>query len=141
MFLARGHGYVYRIYGVHLCFNVVTGPQGVGEAVLVRALEPLEGLDLMAARRGNADPRALCSGPGKLAAALGIGPEHDGVDLCTGRLRLHAGRPVPLAQVAAERRVGLSRAVERELRFFPRGSPWVSRGAAVPSGRMRAALR
>lgn len=141
MFLARGHGYVYRIYGVHRCFNVVTGPEGVGEAVLVRALEPLEGLELMVARRGRSDPRELCSGPGKLVAALGIGPEHDGVDLTRGPLRILAGGPVPRGRIVAASRIGVSRAAERVLRFFPRDCPWVSRGAPAGSGRIGADLR
>lgn len=72
MFLAGGHAYVYLIYGMHHCFNVVSGRDGEGEAVLIRALEPLEGLDAMRARRGRSGDRDLCRGPGRLAAALEI---------------------------------------------------------------------
>ncbi|MBI5363469.1 MAG: DNA-3-methyladenine glycosylase, partial [Planctomycetes bacterium] len=86
MFAAGGTAYVYRIYGVHLCFNVVTGPTGSGEAVLVRALEPLRGVELQRTRRGIADLRALCSGPGKLVQALGIRREHDGTSLVDGAI-------------------------------------------------------
>ena len=88
MFLAAGHAYVYLIYGVHQCFNVVTGPEGTGEAVLVHALEPLAGLQLMRARRGVLRDRDLCSGPGKLARAMGLGPEQDGASLRQGTLLL-----------------------------------------------------
>src|SRR5262245_24782272 len=77
MFEVPGTAYVYRIYGMHHCVNVVAAPHGSAEAVLLRALEPLVGVDLMRARRGRDDVRALCSGPGKLVEALAIGPEHD----------------------------------------------------------------
>ena len=86
MFGPAGRSYTYLIYGMYRCFNVVTGPKGVGEAVLIRALEPLEGLDLMAMRRGRAEPKALCSGPGKLVIALGISGLPDGSDLRKGPL-------------------------------------------------------
>ena len=81
MFGPPGRSYTYLIYGMYRCFNVVTGPAGLGEAVLIRALEPVEGLELMAQRRGKRDPKALCSGPGKLVIALGIADLPNGSDL------------------------------------------------------------
>lgn len=125
MFAAPGTAYVYLIYGVHHCLNVVTASEGVGEAVLLRALEPLEGLERMAARRGRSRPRELCSGPGKLAAAFGLTREHDGLRFNAGELRLLHGRPVTEVEVGP--RVGLGQAKELPLRFREAGSPWVSR--------------
>jgi DNA-3-methyladenine glycosylase len=123
MFLARGHVYVYRIYGMHHCFNVVTGPAGRGEAVLVRALEPLEGLERMRARRGGRRDRDLCSGPGKLTQALGIGPEHDGVAL-DGALRIQPREGRVALEVGP--RVGITRSADLPLRFWIRGGAWCS---------------
>jgi DNA-3-methyladenine glycosylase len=125
MFGEPGTAYVYLIYGVHHCLNVVTAPQGVGEAVLLRALEPLEGLDLMAARRGRSAPRELCSGPGKLVQALGVTREDDGLRFGVGGLVLHAGDET--CEILAGPRVGLSKAEELPLRFRAKGSSWVSR--------------
>ncbi len=128
MFLAPGHAYVYRIYGLHHCFNVVTGPEGVGEAVLVRALEPIEGLEAMALRRGRAGARELCSGPAKLVQALGIGARHDGLDLLGGPLRIElAADPIAAARILSGPRVGISRAADLHLRYAIADDPWVSR--------------
>ena len=124
MFLARGHAYVYRVYGVHHCFNVVTGPAGRGEAVLIRALEPLLGLESMRVARGRSPVRDLCSGPGKLVQALAIGPEHDGVPL-GDRLRI-VPRPARVV-IEAGPRIGVSRGADLALRFWIRGDPWRSR--------------
>ncbi len=129
MFLTPGHAYVYRIYGMHLCFNVSSARAGVGEAVLVRALEPLEGRELMAARRGTQDPRRLCDGPGKLCQALDIGMQHDGVDLGVGALHIEPARRPRGARVEVSTRIGLSRGEDEPLRFLLGGSSWVSRRA------------
>jgi len=126
MFGPPGRLYVYRSYGVHWCANIVCGEQGVGAAVLLRALEPTTGLEGMRTRRGVDDPRLLCSGPGRLAQALAISGEDDGAPLDTPPFELVApvGRE---CDVVTGRRVGISRAVERPWRYSLRGSAYVSR--------------
>jgi len=132
MFLAPGHAYVYLIYGVHLCFNVVTGGSGVGEAVLIRALEPLEGLELMRARRGGLTGHSLTNGPGKCAQAMGLELAHDGRGLGEGSLRLAArARGWSPGRMVATRRVGISKSTELPLRFLDEDSSWVSRPRSV----------
>ena len=118
MFEAAGAGYVYLIYGMHLCFNVVTGAAGQGEAVLIRALEPLEGLDAMRRRRGGrASDRDLCRGPGRLAQALGIERADDGgVLLAGGRIQLIDRSAAPVA-VEVGPRIGITKSAELPLRF------------------------
>jgi DNA-3-methyladenine glycosylase len=132
MFGPPGRAYIYLIYGMHRCFNVVTGPPGVGEAVLIRALEPLAGLDLMRRRRGVEDIRNLCNGPGKLVQALGLGPAHNDTSLARGALRLlvadsYPGGPPAAAPLRVVPRVGISVAVDLPLRFYFEGNPWVSK--------------
>jgi DNA-3-methyladenine glycosylase len=128
MFGRPGHLYVYFTYGMHFCMNVVTGGAGEGSAVLLRAAEPLEGLDEMRARRGVGDPRSLCSGPGRLCQALGVDRADNGADLVRGSgLRLHEGSPVAIDRIAVSTRVGIRHAVERPWRFFARDDPFVSR--------------
>lgn len=118
MFEAAGAGYVYLIYGMHLCFNVVTGAAGRGEAVLIRALEPLEGLDAMRRRRGGrASDRDLCRGPGRLAQALGIERADDGGELLAGgRIQLIDRSAAPAA-VEVGPRIGITKSAELPLRF------------------------
>lgn len=122
MFLVGGRCYVYRIYGIHCCANVVTGPEGIGAAVLIRALEPVEGIEIMRSRRfgenGDTGPKSeylknLCDGPGKICQALGITVEdHDGSDLTVkirpGRLSISRGSTVPDEKVGISVRIGLS---------------------------------
>ncbi|MGH2572430.1 MAG: DNA-3-methyladenine glycosylase [Actinomycetota bacterium] len=135
MFGPPGHLYVYFTYGMHFCANVVTGRRGEGSAVLLRAVEPLEGIEWMRRRRGVADPQALCSGPARLTQAFGIGRPDDGVDLVSGRdLFFSEGRPLVEAQIGAGPRVGISVATDRVWRYFEAGSQFVSRG---PSRRAR----
>lgn len=132
MFHRAGLAYVYRSYGVHFCLNIVTGEEGTGEAVLIRALEPLEGLEAMALARGfqpEAPPRQFCSGPGKLTAALGITLEHDGCDLLEPRsaLQLFSGDPVAESAILRTPRIGISQAMDWPRRFTIAGCPWESR--------------
>jgi DNA-3-methyladenine glycosylase len=123
--------YVYRSYGIHALLNAVCEPEGVGAAVLIRALEPLHGIDLMRRRRGPLPDRQLCSGPGKLTLALGIELELNGSSLVRGPVRVHA-RPVTWRDPAidADRRIGITKAADLPWRFCARGSRWLSRPAA-----------
>jgi DNA-3-methyladenine glycosylase len=125
MFGPPGRLYVYRSYGVHWCANVVCGREGVGAAVLLRALEPTEGLDVMQVRRRVVDRRLLCSGPGRLAEALAITGAHDGASLDAPPFELRPPRRE--VDVVSGPRVGISRGVERPWRYVFRGSPYVSR--------------
>jgi DNA-3-methyladenine glycosylase len=137
MFLPGGHAYVYFVYGMHHCLNVVTGPKERGEAVLIRAGEPLEGLATMQRLRGLAlrdgrEPRPgdLAGGPAKLCDALSIGLAQNGARFDRGDLVLRRGTPVPEAQVARGPRVGVDYAGEAAawpLRFAIRGSRHVSK--------------
>jgi len=133
LFRRRGLAYVYFIYGNHFCLNVSSGPEGVGAGVLLRAAEPLDGIAAMEARRNGAAVRDLCRGPGRLAAAFGITRAQDGIDLCApGPLWLAAPlRPAEAPGTSV--RIGLTRAADRELRFYERGSPYVSGPAALSS--------
>jgi DNA-3-methyladenine glycosylase len=125
MFGPGGSAYVYFIYGMHRCMNVVTGPEGEAAAVLVRALEPTHGLDVMAARRnGHAE---LTSGPGRLGEALALTTDLCGEDLRSPPLELLGGWRVRDEDVGISARIGISRAVDWPLRFFVRGNRWVSR--------------
>jgi DNA-3-methyladenine glycosylase len=126
MYGPPGRAYVYRIYGMHWCVNVVTGPEGDPQAVLIRGLEPLEGVDVMAHRRS--DRRPLTAGPGRLCEALGISSDHYGHDLCLPPLRLERGWAVPDGAVGASGRVGVRAAADLPLRFYVLGSAGVSRG-------------
>lgn len=123
MFGPRGHAYVYRSYGIHWCLNFTCGPDR-GSAVLIRALEPIVGLDRMRERRGLADPRALCSGPGKLCQALAITREHDGLRLDEPPFQL---RPGEAAGIIAGPRIGISKAADLAWRFGEAGSKFLSR--------------
>ncbi|MBL0169239.1 MAG: DNA-3-methyladenine glycosylase [Gemmatimonadaceae bacterium] len=125
LFGPPGTAYVYFIYGMHWCVNAVTREDGYGSAVLIRALQPLEGIDLMRARRTKArGDGQLCNGPGKLCAALGIDRAFDGASLTGGSaLTIYAGTPVPDADVVVGPRVGISKAVDLNLRFRDATSP------------------
>lgn len=131
-----GHAYVYFVYGMHWCMNVVAAREGRPEAVLLRALEPLRGVELMRARRGEQVPdEGLLRGPANLCKGMGIDRRHDGADLVTGSLYVVDGEPVPAKAVVRTPRVGVAYAGEdalREWRLFVRGSRAVSgpRGAS-----------
>ena len=129
LFMSPGTAYVYRSYGVHALLNAVCEEEGTGAAVLIRALEPLEGVALMRRRRGHEDERALCSGPGKLTQALGIGLDLNATSLADGAIEV-LPRPAvdsPPRIVLGER-IGITRAVELPWRFCDAGkSRFVSR--------------
>ena len=124
MFGPGGHAYVYRVYGAHWCLNVVGGEER-GAAVLIRALEPTHGLDLMRRRRGAEDIRTLCSGPGKLCQALGITGSQSGLSLTRPPFSLEPGAP-GLA-LATGVRIGLTKAADTPWRFGLKDSPFLSR--------------
>jgi DNA-3-methyladenine glycosylase len=138
MFLSRGHAYVYFSYGNHFMLNVTAELPGTGGGVLIRALEPLEGIQYMERRRGTREIRDLTRGPGRLAQALAIDRSLDGIDLCApGPLWLGALKPTdsadPVTAAAAARkllgistRIGITRAADRHLRFYERNSRYVS---------------
>lgn len=125
MFGRAGTAYVYFIYGMHWCVNVVTGPVDQPAAVLVRALDPLEGQGTMAARRGRRS--TLCSGPARLCQALGIRGNLNGHDLTLPPLELQAGWAVAPERIGRSRRIGIREAKDWPLRFFVKGHPAVSR--------------
>jgi DNA-3-methyladenine glycosylase len=130
LFGRPGLAYVYRSYGIHACINAVAEPDGVGAAVLIRALEPIDGVDLMRARRGLERLESLCSGPGKLTQALGIELGQDGVDLTQGPITI--SEPMPGSgdpELIAGPRIGLTKAIELPWRFCVRGSRFLSRRA------------
>ena len=128
LFGPPGRTYVYRSYGIHSLLNAVCEPAGVGAAVLIRGLEPLRGLERMSARRGTDDPDQLCSGPGKLAQALGITLGHDDTDLASGPVRISAAEPRwASAPRVAGSRVGITKAVDLPWRVCALGSRSVSR--------------
>lgn len=134
MFGPPGHLYVYFTYGMHFCMNVVTGEDGEGSAVLLRAAEPVAGLEVMAARRGLSDPRRLCSGPGRLAQAFGVTRAENGLDLTSPHdLFLARGRPVPAPRRGVSTRIGIGTAQDRPWRYFEAGSPYLSRTARTIS--------
>ena len=131
MYHDGGYAYVYFIYGMHHCFNVVTGSEGEGNAVLIRALEPVIGIDLMQRRRNTKLLRSLCSGPGKVCQALGITKNEYGMDLCepASPLRLIKYRHIPDEQTAASPRINVAYAEEAAAwpwRFYVKDNMFVS---------------
>ncbi|MBO9547592.1 DNA-3-methyladenine glycosylase [Caulobacter sp.] len=126
MFLERGHAYIYLNYGVSWMLNVSSEVEGVGAGVLIRALEPLEGVALMQAHRRTEKLRDLARGPGRLTQALQIGPWADGMDLCAeGPLWLARDDHEP-ADIGVGIRIGITKDADRPLRFYVRGNPFVS---------------
>jgi DNA-3-methyladenine glycosylase len=129
MFGPPGRLYVYFSYGQHFCSNVVTGPDGFGSAVLLRAAQPLQGIEVMAANRGTDDVRLLCSGPARLTQAFGIARADNGTDLVRDlSLILLSGAPLSPRAIGRSTRIGVSVGGERPWRFFERGSSFVSPG-------------
>ncbi len=129
LFGPPGVAYVYFIYGVHWCLNAVTREEGHGSAVLIRALEPLQGVEIMRERRGVTRDRDLTNGPGKLCQAMGIAGRHNGLSLATSGLTIHPGAALPDEAVAVTPRIGITKAPEWPLRWVVRESAFVSRRA------------
>src|SRR5437879_8581770 len=126
MYLAPGHAYVFFNYGAHFMLNVVSEPSGIAAAILIRALEPLDGIELMQRHRRAIRLLDLTRGPGRLAAAFQIDRRHDGLDLCApGPLWLGESSH-PIGPIESTVRIGITRAADRLLRFYERGTPFVS---------------
>lgn len=125
MFEDKGTIYMYRIYGMHLCFNIVTGKPGVGEAVLVRALQPAEGIDLMKRNRGLDAEQKLTNGPANLVQALGMQQDYTGTKLSEAHVYLEPGF-VP-EEIIQTTRIGITKAAEQPWRFYIGGSSYVSK--------------
>jgi DNA-3-methyladenine glycosylase len=137
LFLAKGHAYVYLIYGSSYMCNVAAGRRGVGAGVLLRALEPLEGMPVMQRRRGTTRLTELAKGPGRLAGAMAIDRRCDGVDLCAaGPLWLGVNDEGHPAHLSRSARIGLTKEVDRQLRFYERGNAYVSGPRHLRSGRI-----
>ncbi len=126
MFGPAGFAYVYFTYGMHYCFNVVTGPAGSGQAILIRALEPLEGVAIMKHRRHTDQVHNLTNGPAKLVQAMGITKADYGANLLNnGQLRLEPG--IKPAEIVTTTRIGIKQAVDQPWRFYIKGNPYVSK--------------
>lgn len=126
MFGPPGHAYVYFIYGMYYCFNVVSQAEGIGEAVLVRALEPVEGIALMQARRHRQTLKELCGGPARLVQAMGITREHNGADLTTGALVVCRGEASDFETVTTTR-IGIKEGADLPLRFYIKDNVYISK--------------
>ncbi len=130
MFGPPGFAYVYQIYGLHYCVNVVTGPEGVGEAVLIRALEPVEGIPLMQARRGTTKLGDLCKGPGRLVQAMGINKAMNGMSITEPPFQVVPATAYPAAntsfRMVTTTRIGITQGADLPYRFYVEGSPFVS---------------
>jgi DNA-3-methyladenine glycosylase len=130
MFGPAGNAYVYQIYGIHYCINVVTAPEGVGEAVLIRALEPINGIDLMQLRRGIEVWKNLCNGPGKLVQAMGISRSMDGISLLGEDIYILSADTLPdknaKFDMITTTRIGITQGVELPYRFYISGNACVS---------------
>jgi len=125
MFAAAGRTYVYLIYGMYHCLNIVSGKEGEGEAVLIRALEPVEGIALMRKRRKTKNIENLCNGPGKLNQAFGITMKHNNLSVFDGPIQIHSSGIKP--EIAAATRIGLTSGKDLELRFYIKGNKFVSK--------------
>lgn len=126
MFGPAGRSYVYFTYGMHYCCNIVVGQQGYGAGVLVRAIEPLDGLEQMAIRRGGKTGVLLTNGPGKLCQALAVDRTFDGHDLSTLPLQLIMQPALPHDEIVTTTRIGISKAKDVKWRFYIDGNPYVS---------------
>ena len=125
MFGPGGYAYVYFTYGMYYCFNIVAGKQGFAEAVLIRALQPTQGVEIMEQRRHTTGPHNLCSGPAKLVLAMGLGPEQYGASLTTTQLHLLKRDHEPT--IVAGPRIGIRHAVDKPWRFRIADNPYVTK--------------
>jgi DNA-3-methyladenine glycosylase len=138
MFGPPGHAYVYRSYGIHWCLNLVCAEEGVAQAVLLRALEPTQGLDAMRTRRGLDERRLLCSGPGRLCQALAVTRDHDGLALDLPPFELHSRTERP--EVVAGPRIGITRAADYPWRYVLASSRFLSRPARLAAVNRRGGI-
>jgi len=131
MFLEGGHLYVYFTYGMHYCANVVTEEEGIGHAVLLRAVEPVEGVEAMTRNRnaGNRgkNPVGITNGPAKLCQAMGIGRSENGTDLAGDKIFITEGIDIPRSLIRSSPRIGVSKGVRHPWRFYINNNAWVSR--------------
>ena len=127
MFGPAGRAYIYFTYGMHYCFNIVTGAAGYGSGVLIRAVEPLEGLDIMQRNRGKDDMSQLTNGPAKFCQAFGIDKNLSGHNLAESPLRLELGGQIPNEQIVQTTRIGITKAIDQPWRFYVKGNPFVSK--------------
>jgi DNA-3-methyladenine glycosylase len=127
MFGPAGHLYVYFTYGMHYCMNVVCGPEGWGSAVLIRALEPVEGESWMAQNRGGKTGVEVSNGPAKICQALSITKEWNGHDLRESPLSLQLKAPLAMEAIVQTTRIGIQHAADVPWRFYVQGNPYVSR--------------
>jgi len=126
LFLERGHAYVYFIYGMHYALNVSAGKKGQGTGILIRALEPLEGIALMQKNRQTKNLNELTKGPGRLAQALKIDKQEDGIDLCAPGPLYLAQAQIPTAEISATKRIGITKEADLLLRFHEKGNKYTS---------------
>jgi len=134
MFGSGGHLYVYFTYGMHFCANVVTGHEGIGEAVLLRAVEPIVGIETMTRNRFSnlkflnlKSLVNLTNGPAKFCQAFALARPENGLDLCESRIMITSGISVPSRNISRSSRIGIRTALEKKWRFYIKGNPWVSR--------------
>jgi len=135
MFCEGGHLYVYFTYGMHFCANVVTGREGIGEAVLIRAIEPLVGIEMMMKNRQKGRLHLLdgaylinlTNGPAKFCQAFGLARQENGLDLLDSEIIIAEGVPIPSKLIKRSSRIGIQQGLEKRWRFFIAGNPWVSR--------------
>lgn len=127
MFDSAGHAYVYFTYGMHHCFNVVANKEGIGEAVLIRALEPLEGIEIMKKLRKKSEEKNLCNGPAKLVQAMNIKKYHNGLNLLSPHSKLYILKGDNYKKIVSAKRIGISKAQNKLLRFYIKGNEFISR--------------
>jgi len=127
MFGPPGNAYIYFTYGMYHCFNVSTEKEGIGEAVLIRALEPSRGIELMKKRRKTDSIKEICNGPAKLVIAMGIGKKHNGTSIIDGKLTICKGEVITKDKIMQTTRIGISKGAALPYRFYIKDNPFVSK--------------